>query len=306
MNVALLTHPDCEAHGIEGHPERPERLSSVMNRLESSGMTADLDVRSASEVTDEDIVRAHPHRYLEAILDAAPATGAVRLDPDTYMIPGSLRAAKLAAGALTEATRLVLDGEVRQAFCATRPPGHHAELSAAMGFCIFNNIAIAAEVALAAPRINRVAILDFDVHHCNGTVDIFKDREEVLVCSSFQDSYYPYRYLDFSNHHIINSPLPAGSDGTRFRQAIETDWLPAIEAHQPDLVLVSAGFDAHRNDPLAQLNLIEDDYRWITRQIQEVAANHAGGRLVSTLEGGYDLDALASCVETHVGQLITG
>jgi len=198
-----------------------------------------------------------------------------------------------------------LSGEADRVFCAVRPPGHHAEIATAMGFCLFNNVAIAAETALANPEINRVAIVDFDVHHCNGTVDIFKDRPEVLVCSSFQENFYPYRYLDFTNDHIVNTPLAAGAGGDLFRRAVEVNWLPALAEHRPDLLLISAGFDAHREDPLGGLQLIEDDYQWVTQQLVAVADHYCKGRLVSTLEGGYDLEALASCVEVHVSTLMS-
>ena len=291
-------------HELHHHPERPERLQAVMDRLIESGMTEDLNVLLADEIDDSALLSVHPMEHIEAINQAEPATQVVRLDPDTYMSPGSLRASKLAAGACVAAVKDVLAAKTKRAFCAVRPPGHHAEIATAMGFCLFNNIAIAAETALAQPGIERVAILDFDVHHCNGTVDIFKDRPEVLVCSSFQDNYYPNRYLDFTNNHIVNTPLDAGTDGSGFRRAIEKSWFAAIENHKPDILLVSAGFDAHKDDPLANLELQEDDYRWITGELISLAEDHAAGRIVSTLEGGYDLHALAGCVEAHVGMLM--
>lgn len=304
--VVLISHPDCENHALPGHPERPERLVSVMERLESNGMKSDADFRLASEVTDRDLLGAHPEIHLSRITALAPTRGMVRLDADTYMGPGSLRAAKLAAGAMTEATKLVLAGRNRRAFCATRPPGHHAEVATAMGFCLFNSIAIAANLALDHEGVDRVAILDFDVHHCNGTVDIFRDRPEVLVCSSFQDKLFPYRYLDYRNDHIVPTPLDAGTGSRSFRLAIERSWLPALENHRPDIILISAGFDAHERDPLAQLNLREEDYAWITGLILDVADSFAKGRLVSTLEGGYNLKALANSVEAHLDVLFAG
>ena len=300
----LYTHPDCENHELAQHPERPERLRAVINRLRETGMTQDMQVTLAEELADGVLTRVHPARYIETIKQSEPTNSTVRLDPDTYMSPGSLRAAKLAAGACVAAISDILEGKTDHAFCAIRPPGHHAEVAAAMGFCIFNNVALAAETALAHPDINRVAIVDFDVHHCNGTVDIFKDRPEVLVCSSFQENYYPYRYLDFVNDHIVNSPLPSGSDGNSFRVAVERDWLPVLDSHQPDFVLISAGFDAHEQDPLAQLRLQETDYTWVTAQLLSIATDHSQGRVMSTLEGGYDLSALASSVEAHVSALM--
>jgi acetoin utilization deacetylase AcuC-like enzyme len=304
MTLTIFTHPDCEAHELPGHAERPERLRSVMARLKSSGITGEADLKLAIEVSDADLLLTHPRSHIDLITGSEPTSGKVRIDADTWMNTGSLRACRLAAGACTSAVRGIVNGNFQSAFCAVRPPGHHAELAVAMGFCLFNNIAIAADVALQHPEINRVAIVDFDVHHCNGTVDIFKDRPEVLVCSSFQDDFYPYRYLDFTNDHIISTPLAAGSAGSAFRQAVESVWLPALHAHQPDMLLISAGFDAHANDPLGGLRFQEEDYEWITRQLIDVARQHCGGKILSTLEGGYDLSALASSVEVHAGTLL--
>lgn len=302
--MKLLTHPDCENHEMPRHPERPDRLRSVMQRLGDSGLLDDMNVALAEEISDEMLAMVHPEDYINAINDAEPDDGVIKVDPDTYMSPGSKRAAKLAAGACLEATKEVLSGEEKRVFCAVRPPGHHAEVAAAMGFCLFNNIAMAAEYALQDERINKVAIVDFDVHHCNGTVDIFKDREEVMVCSSFQDNYYPDRYLDYTNDHIINLPMAPGTQGDAWRKRVEQEWLLKLEDHRPDILLISAGFDAHRNDPLAQIEFVEDDYAWITRQLIHLAENQCDGRIVSTLEGGYDLDALASCVESHVSTVL--
>ena len=304
MTTALYTHPDCERHEMPRHPERPDRLRSVMARLEQSGITAELQLVLASEIKLSTLELVHPRTHIDKIYASEPTNQIIKLDPDTFMSPGSLRASRLAAGATTAATLAVLAGEISQAFCAIRPPGHHAEVAASMGFCLFNNIALAAEIALTNPSISRVAIIDFDVHHCNGTVDIFKDRPEVLVCSSFQENFYPHRYLDFSNEHIINTPLARGDSGTHFRRQVENQWLPAIENHQPDFIFISAGFDAHQDDPLGELNFVESDYHWVTKLLVELANRHANGRLVSTLEGGYDLASLASSVATHVSALI--
>ena len=304
LPTLLLTHPDCEKHEWDRHPEHPSRLRSVMARLNESGLSGEMTTRLATEIPLDALSAIHPAQYVEGILKQEPATGLSRVDADTYMSPGSGRAARLAAGACVEATREVLGGRFQHAFCAIRPPGHHAEVAAAMGFCLFNNVALAAETALTFDGINRVAIVDFDVHHCNGTVDIFKDRPEVLVCSSFQADFYPHRYLGYTNDHIINSPLAAGSSGPDFRHAIEQDWLPALDRHQPDLLFISAGFDAHEQDPLGGLNLLEADYTWVTGLLTDVADRHCQGRLVSTLEGGYNLQALASSVEAHVTGLI--
>ena len=305
MSLTIYTHPDCELHAMPRHPECPERLRSVMQRLEESGITGSAKLVLANEVEERHILAIHDQPLLDTINASEPVDKIIKVDPDTYMSPGSLRAAKLAAGACAAATDAVLSGKTNRAFCAIRPPGHHAEIKASMGFCLFNNIAIAAEHALQQPGIAKVAIVDFDVHHCNGTVDIFKDRPEVLVCSSFQNHFYPHRYLDFSNDHIVNTPLAAGAGGDQFKLAVEQSWLPALEAHAPDLLLVSAGFDAHVNDPVGQLQFTESDYQWVTQQLIAVANQHCQGKLVSTLEGGYDLTALASCVETHVGTLLS-
>jgi acetoin utilization deacetylase AcuC-like enzyme len=306
MTTALYTHPDCNDHQMPRHPERPERLISVMDRLGASGLVDELIQVSATEIDPSRIALVHSLSMIEEVIHGEPDSGSQKIETDTYMSPGSLRAARLAAGANAAAVDAILNGEFNKAFCAVRPPGHHAEIAQVMGFCLFNNIAIAAETALAHASINRVAILDFDVHHCNGTVDIFKDRDEVLVCSSFQENFYPFRYLDFSNKHIISTPLAVGSTGDEFRRRVENEWVPALLSHKPDFIFISAGFDAHRDDPLGQLCLLEPDYTWATRLILDIANTLSAGRVISTLEGGYDVDALASCVEAHVAVLIEG
>jgi acetoin utilization deacetylase AcuC-like enzyme len=304
MKPLLLTHPDCLYHEMPRHPERPARLTAVMDELRKDGLTDDMEEILASEIDTELLQRVHPADYIEHIVSSEPATSTYKVDPDTYMSPGSTRAAKLAAGAVAEATSRVLKGEANRAFCAIRPPGHHAEVAAAFGFCLFNNVAIAAELALQNPEINRVAICDFDVHHCNGTVDIFQNRPEVLVCSSFQNHFYPHRFLDFSNDHIISTPLEAGTKSLTFRSLIERDWLPAMNNHKPDLIFVSAGFDAHTDDPLSEICLVDDDYSWITGLLVDLATRHSKGRLISTMEGGYELGALARSARLHVEQLL--
>lgn len=302
--MKLYTHPDCEKHEMPGHPERPDRLRAVMQRLSESGMLDDINVELAEEISDETLAMVHPPDYIEAIKAAEPEEGLINVDPDTYMNNGSTRAAKLAAGACLQAVQDVLCGEEKRVFCATRPPGHHAELASAMGFCLFNNIAMAADYALRDESINRVAIVDFDVHHCNGTVDIFKERPEVMVCSSFQDNYYPNRYLDYTNEHMINLPMAPGTKGGEWRKRVEREWLGKLEDYKPDLLLISAGFDAHKDDPLAQIEFDESDYEWITQQLLNIAEKHCAARLISTMEGGYDLNAIADCAEQHVRALI--
>ena len=283
-----------------GHPESPARLAAVLEHLEETGIRDELDCYPAGFAERRDLARVHSEDYLDALDRVAPERGLVHVTPDTALGPGSLDAARAVAGAAVEGVRLVLRGEERRVFCAVRPPGHHAEESTAMGFCFFNGNAVAAMAALDDDAIDRVAILDFDVHHGNGTVAAFMDNPSVLVCSSFQHPYFPYRHFDVDRPNIVNTPLPAGTRGREFRLALERDWLPALEDFRPQLILVSAGFDGHARDPLGDLLLTEDDFAWVTRLITDAADRHAGGRIVSVLEGGYDLDALARCVEVHL------
>ena len=299
----FFTHDDCLRHETPaGHPERPARLGAVVDRFEADGLLDQFSCRTPAPASDETLARVHDQRYLDALARAAPTTGLLRVETDTVMSPGSLHAARLAAGAVVEAVGRVLDGAARRAFCAVRPPGHHAESGTVMGFCFFNSIAAGAAAALE--RVGRVAVLDFDVHHGNGTVEMFQDRPEALVCSSFQYPYYPGTRQDVVRPNIVNTPLAAGTGSRDFRAAVERDWLPALEAHRPEMILVSAGFDAHRADPLAGLALEDDDYRWVTGFIVDAAERFADGRVVSTLEGGYDLDALARCAALHVAGLL--
>jgi acetoin utilization deacetylase AcuC-like enzyme len=303
--MLLFTHAKCLEHEMTpGHPERPDRLRAVLEHLEATGLMSELEVREPAAADTATLAQIHRLDYLQTLTQLAPERGLVALDPDTAIGPSSLTAAALAAGAVADAVQALLKGEARRAFCAVRPPGHHAEAGGAMGFCLYNNVALGAVTALADPGVTRVAVLDFDVHHGNGTVDIFKDRPEVLVCSSFQHPFYPHRYTDIDRGNIINTPLPAGTSGATFRAAIQRDWLPALERHRPQLILVSAGFDAHRLDPLAQLELEEADFRWITELIVDQAEAYAGGRVVSTLEGGYDLVALAQSATAHTAALM--
>ncbi|HEX3098507.1 MAG TPA: histone deacetylase family protein [Usitatibacter sp.] len=305
MQTVLLTHPDCVRHEMgAGHPESPQRLKAILAAIEAAGLAGRLDKREAPEATREHLERVHEHEHVDLIFDSAPASGYAFLDPDTSMNPSSLSAALRAAGALVEATDLVLTGQAKRAFCAVRPPGHHATPHRPMGFCIFNNVAIGAAHAIAAHGLERVAILDFDVHHGNGTEDAFHDDPRVMLCSTFQHPYYPYSGAESGNDHIINVPLPAMTDGAGFRAAVERHWMPALDAFRPQLVLVSAGFDAHRDDPLAYLKLDDEDYRWVTERLVEVAERHADGRVVSTLEGGYNTEALGRCAVEHLRVLM--
>ena len=300
--MLFYTHEDCLRHEMQpGHPERPDRLRAVNESLAAGGLMDSFERRVAQPIAGAGLAAVHAPAYLAELNAITPASGLVRLDPDTAMNPSTLRAAALAAGAVTDAVSEVLGGVDKTAFCAVRPPGHHAEADAAMGFCYYNSIALGAAQALR--QVDRVAILDFDVHHGNGTVDVFKDRPEALVCSSFQHPFYPYRYVDIEAENIVNTPLSAGTDGPAFRRAVERDWAAAVNAHRPDLILVSAGFDPHRDDPLGGLLLDDEDFRWITEFIVDLAETHAGGRVVSALEGGYDLAALGRCASAHAAVL---
>jgi acetoin utilization deacetylase AcuC-like enzyme len=304
--MLLFTHQRCLDHEMQPrHPEAPARLRAVLDHLEASGLLQALEVREPAPVADDDLARVHDSDYLLSLTRLVPAEGLVAVDADTFMCRATLDAAALAAGAVVDAVNAVLHGQATRAFCAVRPPGHHAESGLAMGFCFYNNVAVGAAAALEHPEIERVAIVDFDVHHGNGTVEIFRDRPEVLVCSSFQHPFYPDRQTDVVRPNIVNTPLREGSGSDDFRAAITRDWLPALARHRPQMILVSAGFDAHRRDPLGGLNLTDDDYRWVTRIIVDAANEFAKGRVVSTLEGGYDLNALARSVGAHLEVLST-
>lgn len=302
--ITFFTHPAYNEHRMhEGHPERPERTQSILAHLRETGQLAQFNQRQPGAVSEEALKRVHEPLYLKKLATSAPASGLVMIDSDTHLAPGSLPAARLAAGALEEAVDLVLSGKSKRVFSCARPPGHHAEHDAGMGFCFYNNVAVGAAAALAHEGIDRVAVLDFDVHHGNGTVDIFKDKPEVLVASSFQHPHYPHRYYDLKRPNIVNTPLVAGTDGLGFRKAIERDWLPALEKFKPQLIFISAGFDAHTADPLGDIHLKEADFTWVTDLIVAAARQHCGGRIISTLEGGYNLEALAKSVAAHLQAL---
>ena len=306
MTTAYLSHPDCLRHenAPGGHPESPLRFVAIADELHAAGLWGRLVHVEAPPASREQLLRAHTARHVDVLTALAPARGFRPLDADTGMNEFSLSAALHAAGAVVRAVGGVCGGEFANAFCAVRPPGHHASGDAAMGFCLFNSVAVGAAHVLAAHGLARVAVLDFDVHHGNGTADIFGNEARVLFCSTFQHPFYPYSGPDDASGHVIITPLPAGSNGAAFRAAIERDWLPALERFRPELVLVSAGFDAHGDDPLAGLALSEADYAWVTEQLTGVAARHVGGRLVSSLEGGYDPGALARSVRAHLEVLL--
>ena len=287
---------DMGAH----HPESPDRLSAISDRLIASGLDLYLAFHDAPQAEIEHLSRAHPVEYVEEILSIVPVNGIHHLDPDTAMCPGTVKAALRAAGAGVLATDLVMTEQGENSFCAVRPPGHHAERARAMGFCFFNNVAVAARHALDAHGLERVAFVDFDVHHGNGTEDIFSGDRRVLMVSTFQHPYYPYSGTDDPADNMLNVPLPAGTRGEGYREVVESTWLPALEAFRPQAIFVSAGFDAHFEDDMGSLGLLESDYAWVTQQIKAIARRHAQGRIVSILEGGYCLSALGRSVVAHI------
>ena len=301
MTTAFISHRDCTLHDMgRHHPESPERLRAIENELIATGLMGQLAVYEAPLAQREQLLRVHDAEYLDAIEAAAPAMGTVHLDPDTAMNPYSYAAALRAAGAAVLATDLVMKGTVDSAFCSVRPPGHHAEHARAMGFCIFNNVAVAAAHALDVYGIERVAVADFDVHHGNGTEDIFRDDPRVMMVSTFQHPFYPYSGVEGRSARMVNLPLRAHSDGPKFRKTVAALWLPALHDFRPQVLLISAGFDAHRDDELAALDLTEADYVWVTEQLKNVATQHGEGRIISTLEGGYHLIALGRCAAAHI------
>ena len=301
MKTAVYYHQDCTLHNMgDEHPESPLRISAIMDHLQHTGMLKDIDVIQPGEADRSKITRVHPQRYVEQLEALQPNQGRVMVDPDTALSSKSMRAAYLAAGSAIEATDAVLSGQLESTFCAVRPPGHHAERNTTMGFCFFNNVAVAAQHAMDFHDLERIAIVDFDVHQANGTIDIFQEDPRVLVCSSFEYPLYPYSHHAVDRPNIINSPLTAGDSGLQFRRAVERDWLARLQDHKPQLILVSAGFDAHRDDPLANLQLQEQDYHWVTEMIMDVARIYSRNRVVSLLEGGYNLRALSKSVQAHL------
>jgi acetoin utilization deacetylase AcuC-like enzyme len=305
--MRVYTHPACLRHsGGDGHPESPARLAAVIEALGAATRLAEiLDWREAPLATRAQLGRVHDDALLALVLDQ-PVVGQRRLDADTAMNTHSAEAALRAAGAVCAAVDAVLRGETKRAFCAVRPPGHHATPRESMGFCFFNSIAVGAAHALEAHALQRVAVLDFDVHHGNGTQDAFWQEPRVLFASSHQWGIYPGSGSPDERGlgNILNAPLPEGSGGPHFRRAWGERLLPEIDAFRPQLLLVSAGFDAHRLDPLAGLMLEADDYRWLTGEIVSLAERHAKGRIVSTLEGGYSLSALRDCSVAHVEAML--
>jgi len=309
VTTLLITHPACLAHDMgEGHPERPDRLRAIERAFESeSFQMLARDTAPRAEISA--IARVHPLEYIEAIRAATPTQGLTAIDQDTSMSPGTFEAALRSAGGAIFAVDEVMTRKVRNAFVATRPPGHHAELATPMGFCFFNNAAVAARHAQAVYGTERIAIMDFDVHHGNGTQHIFWNERNVMYASTHEMPHYPGTgSLSERGEHdqIVNAPLRAGDGGETFREAMEVAILPRIDNFSPDLIIISAGFDGHRRDPLGNLNLVEADYVWATRKLMEIAQRHCAGRIVSVLEGGYHLDSLARSVAMHVSTLMDG
>jgi acetoin utilization deacetylase AcuC-like enzyme len=313
LKTGYFTHPDCRKHDMgRGHPECPQRLDAIEDRMLASGLLDVVDRREAPLASTEIVELAHERMHVASIIglaeelrqqEDAGGSSLVHIDPDTAMNRHTLNAVLRASGAAIAATDAVIAGELENAFCAVRPPGHHATRARAMGFCVFNNIAIAARYALERHGLQRVAVVDFDVHHGNGTEDILSGDERVLMVGIFQHPFYPYSGFDAHAGNMANIPVPAYTKGPAIRELIQNHWLPRLEEFRPEMIFVSAGFDAHREDDLGQLGLVEADYAWITKQLMEVANRHAKGRIVSSLEGGYNLDALGRSVEAHVRTL---
>jgi len=309
MSTLLITHPACLEHVTPaGHPERPDRLRAVERALEAEKFQP--LVRVLAPMADLDtIALCHPMDYVEEIRDATPREGLVRLDADTSMSPGSFEAASRAVGGAVRAVDEVVSKKAANAFVATRPPGHHAETARPMGFCFFDNAAIAARYAQKHHGIARAAIVDFDVHHGNGSQEIFWADKSVMYCSTHQMPLFPGTgAVGESGEYntVVNAPLRPGDGAAAFRAAFESRILPRLDEFRPELIVISAGFDAHTRDPLANINLEEDDFAWVTRKIMDVADRHAGGRIVSLLEGGYDLQGLADSAAAHVLALMRG
>jgi acetoin utilization deacetylase AcuC-like enzyme len=305
MTTAFYSHSDCRGHDMgRGHPECPQRLDAIDDYILATGLDVALQRHEAPLVDLRDVAHAHSSGYVGELrekLEQIQIDGGLHaVDPDTSANAGTWAAVQRAAGAAVAATDLVIDGGASNAFCSVRPPGHHATRNNAMGFCFFNNVAIAARHALDERGIERVAIVDFDVHHGNGTEDIIANDERVLMVSIFQDHLYPFSGGVPMGTNMINVPVPAYTRGADVREMIEANWMPRLEAFKPQMIFISAGFDAHREDDLGQLGLVEADYEWITLRIKGVAERHSKGRIVSCLEGGYNLGALARSVAVHL------
>lgn len=306
MLPAYIFHNDCIRHEMgDQHPECPERIGAVKDHLLMQGILNFMQSYEAPLATEQQIVRAHTLSYIQKLAALAPVAGYAQIDPDTFMNPASYQAALRAAGAAVLGTDLVLTGKASVAFCNVRPPGHHAKRAAAAGFCFFNNVVIGIRHALEVHGLQRVALIDFDVHHGDGSEDILWDDPRVLMCSTFQNDIYPYSGIDPKGPNMINVGLPARTGGKEFRSAVKHNWLPALHEFKPQMIFISAGFDGHREDDMANLSLVEADYEWVTQQVVEVAQLYSQGRIVSCLEGGYAISALGRSAAAHVRALTT-
>lgn len=304
MTLAIISHADCKLHFAgENHPEQPARIQVIQDALKEA-FKHNTEFNIAPIVDKAALIATHGEAYVNAIFALAPQTSFVTIDEDTRMNEHTLRAAQLAAGAVILAVDKVMQQQVQCAFCNVRPPGHHAERERAMGFCFFNNVAVGATYAMNRYGLRRIAIIDFDVHHGNGTQDIFQHDDRVLYCSSFQHPFYPGYEPALDNDHLLSVPLPAGCDSETFRNLVSEAWFAPLLQFNPELIFFSAGFDAHQEDPLADINLLDEDYVWLTREIAAIAKKCCEGKLISVLEGGYNLQTLARVVPLHVRALI--
>jgi acetoin utilization deacetylase AcuC-like enzyme len=305
MTIAFISHPDCALHDMgPEHPEAPARLGAIHDALIVRGIDGVLRHYDAPLASREQLVRVHEPAYLDRLAAELPTEGLHWIDAETAMNRHTLRAAERAAGAVVLAVDLVLHREASAAFCAVRPPGHHAGRGHALGFCFLNNIAVGVAHALEVHGLERVAICDFDGHHGNGIEEVFREDPRCLYCSTFEHPLFPYSGAESSSVHVINVPLKAGTDGHAFRRAVAEEWIERMVAFDPQLVVVAAGFDGHLEDEMTHLRLTEDDYAWVTREIKLVADTCADGRIVSVLEGGYALAPLGRCVATHIDALL--
>jgi acetoin utilization deacetylase AcuC-like enzyme len=305
MTTGFFSHPDCLLHEMgEWHPECPARLQAIEDQLIASRIDMLIERDESAPLADESaLLRVHTQAHIDFIRNTSPTEGYAAIDADTSMNPYTWQAALRAAGAAIAATDAVIDGRYENAFCAIRPPGHHAEPARAMGFCFFNNVAVAARHALEVHGLSRVAVIDFDVHHGNGTEAAFVGDSRVLMCSIFQHPFYPFSGADVVQPNMVNVPLPARTKGMEVREAIDLLWLPRLHEFKPEMVFISAGFDAHREDDLGNMGLVENDFAWITGQIRTIAERYAKGRIVSCLEGGYNLSSLSRSVVAHLRAL---
>ncbi|NRA53676.1 MAG: histone deacetylase family protein [Gammaproteobacteria bacterium] len=304
MSTAIISHQQCRRHKMsDDHPEDPSRIDAISDRLIASGLEYSLDHYDANLIQREDLLRVHDAAYLAQLDAMLPSEGLVAVDPDTQMCPNTLKAAERAAGAAVQAVSLVCGSNHRAVFCNIRPPGHHAHRAQAGGFCFYNNVAVAASYALDKLGLERVAVIDFDVHHGDGTEDIFKDDHRVMFCSIFQHPFFPHGNTERPNKYHIKIPLAAGAGSDEFRQVVTNQWLPALLEFKPQLLFISAGFDAHRDDDMGGINLVDTDYSWVTEQLVAVAEQLGCQGIVSVLEGGYVPDVLGRSAVAHIKAL---